>query len=112
MQFTEIFDIVHAKLRSRDLAKGTEEMLRLRSHEKLQVFVDVGIATKTERKYTGVPKMLKEFFKTAAEHNARVALKLPFQPGVPPKEPSSKGRSAKLQAQDIKAVKRKTVRVQ
>jgi hypothetical protein len=92
MQFKDIFDIVLVNLRARDLARGGEEMLRLRSHEKLQAFVAGGIATKTEKNYKGVPKMLKEFFKMAAEHNAKVALKLPFKPGVIPKAPVKKAR--------------------
>lgn len=87
MEFKDIFAIVHANLCSKGLAKGGEEMLRLRSHEKLQALVDAGIATKAERQYKGVPKRLKEFCKTAAEHNNRVALKLPFKPGVRPKAP-------------------------
>jgi len=92
MPFKDIFDLVYASLRSKDLAKGGEEMLRLRSHEKLQAFVDAGIATKAERNYKGVPKMLKEFFKAAAEHNAKVATGLPFKPGVIPKAQVKKAR--------------------
>ena len=85
MEFKEIFDLVYAALRSKELARVGEEIILLRTHDKLQTFVASGIATKNERKYKGVPKMLKEFFKTAAEHNARVASGQPFQPGVMPK---------------------------
>ena len=72
-EFKSLFDIVHAGLRSKDLARGGEEMLRLRAHEKLQSFLQSGIVTKTGREYTGVPKALEAFFKTAAEFNAKFA---------------------------------------
>lgn len=72
-EFRALFDIVHANLRSRDLARGGEEMLRLRAHEKLQNFLRAGIVTKTGKEYTGVPKALEAFFKTAAELRARLA---------------------------------------
>ena len=73
LEFKDIFTLVHANLLSKDYARGGEEMLRLRTHEKLQAFVAAGIVTKDAKKYTGVPKMLKEFLKTAAEFNARFA---------------------------------------
>ena len=64
---------MHANLRSKSLANVSEELLRLRAHEKLQAFVANGLATKAERRYKGVPKILKEFLKAAAEHNTRTA---------------------------------------
>ena len=73
MEFKDIFDLVYANLLSKDYARGGEEMLRLRSHEKLQAFVAAGIVTKDAKKYKGVSKMLKVFLKTAAEFNARFA---------------------------------------
>ena len=73
MAFKDIFDIVYANLRLKNLVNAGEEILRLRAHEKLQAFVANGLATKTERRYKGVPKMLKEFFKEAAEHNSRTS---------------------------------------
>ncbi len=72
-EFKSLFEIVHANLRSKDLARGGEEMLRLRTHEKLQNFVFSGIVKKNGKEYTGVPKALAAFFKTAAEFNARFA---------------------------------------
>jgi len=72
-EFKELFDIVHANLRSKDYARGGEEMLRLRAHEKLQNFLFAGIVTKSGKAYRGVPKALETFFKTAAEFNAKFA---------------------------------------
>ena len=79
-EFKSLFDIVHASLRSKDMARGGEEMLRLRAHEKLQAFLKSGIVIKQGKEYTGVPKALEAFFKTAAEFNARLASGVPFQP--------------------------------
>jgi hypothetical protein len=85
MEFKDIFDIVFANLRSKELSRSGEEMLRLRCYEKLQGLVSSGFVTRDAKKYKGVPKMLKEFFKMAADHNARVAAGVAFQPGVKPK---------------------------
>lgn len=86
LEFKSLFDIVHANLRSRDLARGGEEMLRLRAYEKLQNLVQAGIVKKEGKEYTGVRKALTVFFKTAAEFNARFAAgehcRPPFKPGI------------------------------
>ena len=79
-EFKSLFDIVHASLRSKDMARGGEEMLRLRAHEKLQSFLKSGIVTKNGKEYTGVPKAIEAFIKTAAEFNAKLASGVPFQP--------------------------------
>lgn len=71
-EFRALFDIVHANLRSKDFARGGEELMRLRAHEKLQNFLHSGIVTKTGKEYSGVPKALLNFFKTTAEVKARV----------------------------------------
>jgi hypothetical protein len=73
LEFKSLFDIVHTNLRSRDLARGGEEMLRLRAYEKLQNLVQAGIVKKAGKEYRGVPKALVAFFQTAAEFNARFA---------------------------------------
>jgi hypothetical protein len=72
-EFKELFEMVHTNLRSKDLARGGDEMLRLRAHEKLQNFLFAGIVTKKGKAYSGVPKALQAFFKTAAEFNERFA---------------------------------------
>lgn len=72
-EFKELFEMVHTNLRSKDLARGGDEMLRLRAHEKLQNFLFAGIVTKKGKAYSGVPKALEAFFKTAAEFNERFA---------------------------------------
>lgn len=71
-EFKSLFDIVHANLRSKDFARGGEELLRLRAHEKLQNFLHTGIVTKTGKEYSGVPKALVNYFKTTADLKARI----------------------------------------
>ena len=79
-EFRSLFEVVHMNLRFKDFARGGEEMLRLRAHEKLQNFLYSGIVTKKGKEYSGVPKALAAFFKTAAEFNARFASGTPFRP--------------------------------
>ena len=57
-EFKPLFDIVLLNLRERNAASGGEEMLRLRSYEKLQGLVNQGAVTRTvkgiTKKYKGV----------------------------------------------------------
>src|SRR5438477_3358941 len=57
-EFKPLFDIVLLNLRERNAASGGEEMLRLRSYEKLQGLVNQGAVTTTvkgtTKKYKGV----------------------------------------------------------
>ena len=52
-EFKELFEIVHENLRRRNAANGGEEMLRLRSYEKLQNLVSSGAVKKNGKIYTG-----------------------------------------------------------
>ena len=45
-EFKPLFALVYANLRSRNLASGGEEMLRLRVYEKLQALVSRGMVDK------------------------------------------------------------------
>jgi hypothetical protein len=62
-EFKPLFDIILINLRERNAASGGEEMLRLRSYEKLQGLVSQGAVTRTvtgiTKKYKGVaPRMV------------------------------------------------------
>ena len=46
-EFKPLFDIIHANLRARKSASGGEEMLRLRTYDKLQSLVNQGMVMKT-----------------------------------------------------------------
>lgn len=56
--FKGLFEVVYEKLRARNAASGGEEMLRLRSYEKLQNLVARGMVKKDGKKYKGIPKQL------------------------------------------------------
>src|SRR6266699_4626503 len=57
-EFKALFDIIFSNLRERNAASGGEEMLRLRTYEKLQSLVGQGAVTRTvtgiTKKYRGV----------------------------------------------------------
>jgi hypothetical protein len=55
-EFKPLFDIILLNLRERNAASGGEEMLRLRSYEKLQGLVNQGAVTRT---VTGITKKYK-----------------------------------------------------
>ncbi len=61
-EFKPLFDIILANLRERNAASGGEEMLRLRTYEKLQSLVAQGAVTRTikgtTKKYKGVPSRM------------------------------------------------------
>ena len=57
-EFKDLFEVVHERLRARNAASGGEEMLRLRSYEKLQNLVSRGMVKKDGKKYKGIPKQL------------------------------------------------------
>src|SRR5947207_12359515 len=62
-EFKALFDIILGNLRERNAASGGEEMLRLRTYEKLQGLVNQGAVTRTVtgivKKYKGVaPRMI------------------------------------------------------
>lgn len=60
-EFKALFGIVHANLTERNAAHGSEEMLRLRTYEKLQGLVNRGLVTKAStregKKYRGMPSL-------------------------------------------------------
>ena len=57
-EFKALFSVIHAALRARNAASGGEEMLRLRTYDKLQNLVRHGQVKKTGKKYKGVTNAL------------------------------------------------------
>jgi hypothetical protein len=61
-EFKALFDIIFLNLKERNAASGGEEMLRLRTYEKLQSLVSQGTVTRTvngiTKKYKGVAARL------------------------------------------------------
>ena len=82
-EFKGLFDVIFLNLRERNAASGGEEMLRLRTYEKLQSLVSQGAVTRTVtgviKKYKGVgSRMVKvsaEMKLLRAEWNARLRAK-------------------------------------
>lgn len=86
-EFKSLFLVVHAALKARNVAGGGEEMLRLRSYEKLQTLVQHGQVKKTGKQYKGVRKpilLLAESLKSLRE-NGPVFTPRPPYGGVPEK---------------------------
>ena len=80
-EFKALFSVIHAALRARNAASGGEEILRLRTYEKLQNLVRQGQVKKSGKKYKGVIKALlplteslKEFRKNCPSFSARPSL--------------------------------------
>lgn len=70
-EFKPLFDVIHLNLKARNAASGGEEMLRLRTYEKLQTLVQRGIVNKLSKIYQGVPAALARFTAEAAEAKAK-----------------------------------------
>ena len=80
-EFKALFSVIHAALRARNAASCGEEMLRLRTYEKLQNLVRQGQVKKTGKKYKGVTnallllsERLKEFRKNGPSFSPRRSL--------------------------------------
>src|SRR5467141_4004475 len=82
-EFKPLFEIILLNLRERNAASGGEEMLRLRSYEKLQGLVNQGAVTRTvtgiTKKYKGVASRMvalnTEMEVLRAEWNKRLLTK-------------------------------------
>lgn len=55
--FNELFDRVYSRLKERSSISGGEEMLRLRTYEKLQNLVTRGMIEKSKKEYKALPKL-------------------------------------------------------
>ncbi len=56
-EFKQLFDIIYERLKKRNATSGGEEMLRLRTYEKLQHLVSRGMVKKTGKKYKGLASL-------------------------------------------------------
>jgi hypothetical protein len=83
-EFKSLFSEVFSNLRKRNATSGGEEMLRLRTYEKLQNFVNVGIAQRTGKEYRAVAPALATYMEEAAQFKARLASGTPVRPPTLP----------------------------
>jgi hypothetical protein len=82
-EFKALFDVIFLNLRERNAASGGEEMLRLRTYEKLQSLVGQGAVTRTvkgvTKNYRGVgarlPALKAEMKVLRSEWNQKVRAK-------------------------------------
>lgn len=72
-EFKQLFEVVQENLRARNAASGGDEMLRLRTYEKLQHLVARGAVKKTDKKYKGLPAALALAIAPQNEHLAAIA---------------------------------------
>lgn len=77
-EFKALFEVVHTSLKERNAASGGEEMLRLRTYEKLQNLVEQGAVKKTitpgGKEYHGVASAMEALtlqFKTLRAETAK-----------------------------------------
>jgi hypothetical protein len=74
-EFKPLFLRVHANLRTRNAASGGEDMLRLRTYEKLQGLVLNGAVTKVGKEYRGVAAGLARFAAAVADASAKMQIR-------------------------------------
>lgn len=77
-EFKALFLTVYSSLKEKKLSNGGEEMLRLRTYEKLQTLVRDGCATKVAGRYKGVRDKLLIFAEQLRQRRH------PFVPGNSP----------------------------
>ncbi len=65
-EFNTLFGLVYDNLKLKNAVSGGEEMLRLRSYEKLQLLVQRGLCAKVAKTYRGLEGL-------RAAHNAAIA---------------------------------------
>src|SRR2546430_2614548 len=75
-EFKALFEIIHAKLLVRKAVSGGEDMLRLRTYEKLQSMVYGGSVKKVAKSYTGVASALAVLSLQLQNYRASAALPL------------------------------------
>jgi hypothetical protein len=85
-EFKKLFEIVHDNLRRRNAANAGEELLRLRSYEKLQNLVSRGAVKKNGKIYTGNSAALAAMTANGRRNHAlsRDAIPVPSFRGVAP----------------------------
>ena len=69
-EFKALFDVIHTALKARSAASGGEEMLRLRTYDKLQGMVAQGQVKKTGKQYKGVAKPIRQLSEQLKELRA------------------------------------------
>jgi hypothetical protein len=72
-EFNELFGLVYDNLKLKNAVSGGEEMLRLRSYEKLQNLVSRGLAAKVLKTYRGLDGLRQAHSTAVAARSAAAA---------------------------------------
>jgi hypothetical protein len=70
--FNDLFEVVYENLKARNAVSGGEEMLRLRSYEKLQNLVSRGLCAKVGKTYRGLDGLRESHDAAIAARTAAV----------------------------------------
>jgi len=81
-EFKALFDVIHAALKARSAASGGEEMLRLRTYDKLQGMVAQGQVKKTGKQYRGLAKPIRQLSEQLRELRANNHAFVPRPPNT------------------------------
>lgn len=73
LEFNQLFKMVYDNLKLKNAVSGGEEMLRLRSYEKLQGLVSRGLCAKVAKTYRGLEGLRAAHQATIAARNSAVA---------------------------------------
>jgi hypothetical protein len=104
-EFKSLFVEVFSNLRKRNITSGGEEMLRLRTYEKLQNFVNVGIAVRTGKEYKAIAPALANYMQESAQWNAKFAAGTHVRPATLPVV-AAVAKPAKKPARKVAAARR------
>ena len=96
-EFKPLFDIVHSNVCARKPSNGNEEMMRLRTYDKLQSLIQQGMVkktiTKTGKRYKGLARL------------ASFQPPIPFNQSIMPTHPKKQVKSVKKPVVAAKSVK-------
>ena len=96
-EFKPLFDIVHSNVCARKPSNGNEEMMRLRTYDKLQSLIQQGMVkkttTKTGKRYKGLARL------------ASFQPPIPFNPSIMPTHPKKTVKPVKKPTVSAKPVK-------
>jgi len=99
-EFQPLFDIVHSNVCARKPSNGSDEMMRLRTYDKLQSLIQQGMVkktiTKTGKRYKGIARL------------ASFPPPIPFNPSIMPTHPKKKVKLLKKQFVAAKPMKTPT----
>jgi len=74
LEFNALFCLIFENLKLKNAVSGGEEMLRLRTYEKLQALVQRGLVSKSGRNYRGLAGLERALVDTSSTQRQAVAV--------------------------------------